>query len=314
MRKPEDAGPAAYTYPTLPILDPSGGPSQPASAANTPSGRPIKPLVLPSSLKKASKKTPPQDLPKLSKMVVNEPRPPEAGSSLSMKDRLKAKANPFSDRPPSSPQGIEVSEDDDEDERQSGEEEERSEEEDSDIDDSDGSAPSPRKSPRRPIAEVLEDFKCASLASEISVTKPTSRGSAATATANNRPTLAASKAGSSSLAPSSSIAAHTLPFPRKLFVPTSSSAVSSSTAAPASAENSRKRKAPPTKYVYLDLSDDDDVVQASAGDEQEEEFLPKERRKTINGSAAGVAKPSGSRPGAPVAGGSGKDRRVSSAT
>ncbi|KAG8858556.1 hypothetical protein FRB96_005228 [Tulasnella sp. 330] len=311
MRKPDDAAPVAYTYPALPMLDPSGGPSQQPSGANIPSGRPIKPLVLPSSLKKASKKTSPQDHPKSSKLVVDEPRPPEAGSSLSMKDRSKAKVNPFSDRSPSPSEAIEVSDGGEEDDRQTDDDEES--EEDTENDGSDCSTPSPRKPSRRSTTTAFEEFKCASLTSKISIAKPSSRGSASTATSTDPSAPAPSKANSLLTAPLSSTASHTLLFPRKPFVPTSSSGTSSSIAASSAsvALNSRKRKAPPTKYVYLDLSDDDDVVQASAGDEQEEEYLPKERRKTINGVAGGATKLGAARPGAEV---TGKDRRLSSAT
>ncbi|KAG9011165.1 hypothetical protein FRB94_009091 [Tulasnella sp. JGI-2019a] len=298
MRKPDDAAPVAYTYPTLVTTD-HGGPSQQSPV----SGRPIKPL---SSLKRTTtKKTSLQDSP--SKSMVDEPRPPEAGSSLSMrKNRTKVKTNPFQVQSPSLPQNIEMSDGDDEGsdegaERSEGDDEDEDDEDDGNSDGgSDDSTASPRKSPRRSTGKAVGELKGAS-SSKIAVTKPTGRDSINTTNGKTTPAVS-SKIGLSSFAPTSSSATThiTLPFARKPFVPTSSSAApSSSTAASTSTTvlNSRKRKTPPTKYVYLDISDEDNIAHTAAADNLEE-GVPKDRRKTIN---PGAVKP-------------GKDRRLSSAT
>lgn len=201
MRKPDDAAPVAYTYPTLPTIEP---PSQPSSATNTPSGRPIKPLVFPSSVKKAAKKTPPDITPKAK--VVDEPRPPAMGSSLSGK---RAKTGPFQVRTPSPTGPVDISEDDDEDR---GSEETESEEE---VDSDDSFSTTPRKSPRRTTAKVLDEFKCASLSSTIKVTKPVSRvpPSASTSAAAKDSASVASKAMPSSSHPSNHAAESLRSFP-----------------------------------------------------------------------------------------------------
>lgn len=263
MRKPDEPAPQAYDHftlpssgapPTKPSKIPHSTPSSTATTpAATPSTRPIKPLVSPSAhLAKATSHLP-------VKTESSNAKPVSQGESShatpsSVKQDLPRKVL----RPPSPVSSHVSSGNESEDDSQRTEE-------DSEFEDD---MPTPRKSPKRSTAKVLDEFKCASLSSSVSVTKPSRITTASVTQAERQPS-------------SSSAAASTFTFPRKPSAATTSSIRPSFTPTPSSSAprddvNSRKRKAAPTKYDYFDLSDDD---AAAVADDDDDDYAPSQRPK-----------------------------------
>ncbi|KIO22739.1 hypothetical protein M407DRAFT_27769 [Tulasnella calospora MUT 4182] len=256
MRKPDDAAPTPYAYPSLPIAGGSVTKSSKAAgtsvatASSTPASadRPIKPL--PSSMTKAST-GPSQQKPaserKLAIFDLDDPAPQPQSRPGAKADQNESLARPPSLSPvPRS----DLSSDEEESE------EEPTEEEDLDV------TPK-KKSPKRPASKVVDEFKCASLSAAAPITKPTRIAApVATSSTHERPFA------TSSLHRPTSQQTSTLGFQRTN---------PASSAAPSSAGDvaSRKRKAAPVKYQYFDFdSDEDDGVV-----EGDSEYVPDERLK-----------------------------------
>lgn len=247
MRKPDESAPVSYAYPTLPAVNsstkPPVGQSVPpivSSAAAHSSDRLIKPL--PTSLAKASatsnqqKYFDPKPTPHHIDEIVPRPQP-----------RPKAPINSIS-RPLGLASGSgSISEDTEISEESSGDE---------------GLDFALKTSHKRSAKEMLDDFKCASLTSAASLTKPTRIAAPVTHTsAHERPSITSSLPRPSS---------HTTQGPGlQRSNPSLGEAPSSTDAI------SRKRKLAPTKYQYFDLdSDEDDAVV-----EGDSEYVPPEQLK-----------------------------------
>ncbi|KAG8898272.1 hypothetical protein FRB99_007555 [Tulasnella sp. 403] len=249
MRKPDEPTLAPYAYATLPTVSPgSNGPALPP-AVKSPSSRPIKSLVYPSSLMKA---TTPKE--------TATGKPSSKSKALEIhRDDVPEEA--LSARPPSPTSLVsanEVSEADITDESLSDASE------DSDEDgDQDGPLRAP-KSPRRPTAEVLDEFKCASL-SNTSMAKP-----------SKLPTVSKPATARASVGALASLSSQPLSSDFSRSHPASSHPADAMLVDALSAvpQVSRKRKTAPMKYEYFDISDDE------GGAEGDEDYIPGGRRKS----------------------------------
>ncbi|KAG8954747.1 hypothetical protein FRC04_011180 [Tulasnella sp. 424] len=271
MRKPDEAAPVPYAYPSLPsaggiAAKPTKPVSQPDSSIATtstmpaPVDRPIKPL--PTSLAKASTTLPQQKPTNETKPVVDDPVP-----RSQPRPKVRADPNGHIPRPPSiSPvPKSDLSSDEEESEPEPTEEEEESD------------ATPKKKSPKRPASKVVDEFKCASLSATVPVTKPTRIAApVATLSTHERPSA------TSSLHRPASQQTSTVGFQR-------TNPASNATITLTGDATSRKRKTAPIKYQYFDLDSDEDEGVL----EEDSEYVPPERVKLPSSKKSSVQATSG---------------------